>query len=298
MNLQRLQYFIEIARQKHFTQAAEICNISQPSLSQQIKKLEEELGGTLFHRSREKVTLTDFGQAFLRHARAILAEVQSAEEFVHQTQEDDARTIRLGAIPTIAPYLVPALLAAIRRHAPTARFELLESPTANLEEALMAGKIDYALLSPPTGVDLECDHLTLASDELLLTVPIDHPLATVPTLTGEHLAHERILLLEKSHCLAGQAEIFCRQLGLQDHFDLRGAQIDTLLGLVEGGFGLAFTPALAVAAHTQRKVVFRSLGALGHSREIRLIWIKQQFPTRTQRLVLAAAQHCRARPTA
>ncbi len=292
MDLQRLKYFVEVARQKHFTQAAVVCKVSQPSLSQQIKKLEDELGGRLFYRSREKVSLTDLGQDFLKHARAILAEVQSAEEFVHKLQDDQTRTIRLGVIPTIAPYLAPEFLVAIRERLPTARFELLESPSANLEEALMTGRIDYALLGAPSAIDAECDQLVLIRDELLLTLPEGHALGAVPVVTGEHLATERVLLLEKSHCLAGQVGAYCRQLGLQDHFDIQGSQIDTLLGLVEGGFGLTFTPKIAVGAYRRRRVVFRSLGEQACAREIRLAWIKQQFPTRTQALVLEAARAC------
>lgn len=298
MDLQRLKYFVEVSRQKHFTRAAEVCCVSQPSLSQQIKKLETELGGRLFQRSRENVSLTDLGQNFLKHARAILAEVQSAEEFVNRTQEDQTRTIRLGAIPTIAPYLAPELLVAIRERLPTARFELLESPSASLEEALMTGRIDYALLGEPGGVEAECDHLTLLTDELLLTLPEGHALETAAVVTGSDLAAERVLLLEKSHCLAGQVGVFCQQLGLQDHFDIQGSQIDTLLGLVENGFGLTFTPKIATRAHRRRRVVFRSLGGEACTREIRLTWIKQQFLTRTQMLVLEAAKACGLAATA
>ncbi len=292
MDVQRLRYFVEVARQKHFTQAAEVCRVSQPSLSQQIKKLEAELGGRLFERSRERVSLTALGQDFLKHARAILAEVQAAEEFVTRQQDDEARTIRLGAIPTIAPYLAPALLAAIRRRLPKARFELLESPSANLAEALMTGRIDYALLGAESEIEAECDHLVLRRDELMLTLPVGHRLAELPALGREHLLRERVLLLEKAHCLAGQVGALCKQLGLQDHFDLQGSQIDTLLGLVEQGFGLTFTPAIASRVHPHRRVVFRSLGKAGGAREIRLLWIRQQFPTRARGVVQEAAREC------
>lgn len=290
MDLQRLKYFVEVAKHKHFTKAAAACHVSQPSLSQQIKKLEEELGGRLFERSRERVALTGLGRDFLRHARAILAEVEVAEQFVQRAQEGAARTVRIGAIPTIAPYVVPELLAAVRERCVEARFELLESPTEALEEALLTGKIDYALVSPPTRIDAECEGLSLGADELLLTVPEGHRLAEVVEVSGEALAGERLLLLEKAHCLAGQVGALCAQLGLQDHFDVRGSQIDTLLGLVERGFGLTFTPAMAVRAHGWRRVVHRSLGVRGSKREIRLVWLRQQFPTRTQKLVLAGAR--------
>ncbi|BET67845.1 LysR substrate-binding domain-containing protein [Opitutales bacterium ASA1] len=291
MDLQRLKYFVEVARQKHFSRAADVCRVSQPSLSQQIKKLEDELGGRVFERNREKVTLTPLGQDFLRHAQAILAEVQSAEEFVQGVQEDHARTIRIGAIPTIAPYLLPELLAAVQTRVPSARFELLESYSETLTEALMTGRIEFALLSPPTAVDAECDHLVLVRDELLLTLPEGHPLAAAPDLTADRLADERMILLENSHCLAAQAGAFCRELGLEEHLEIRSSQIDTLLGLVESGFGLTFTPAIATKAHRHRRVVHRSLGDPPCSREIRLVWLKRKFLTRSQHSVIEAARH-------
>jgi len=290
MDLQRLKYFVEVARQRHFSKAAEACRVSQPSLSQQIMKLEEELGGKLFERTREKVGLTALGQDFLKHARAIIAEVQAAEEFAQRMHEHQLRTIRIGAIPTIAPYLAPPLLAAIRKAHPKAHLELLEAPSAVLTEALMTGKIDYALLSPPTSVDDECDHLTLARDELLLTLPREHPLAKVKQLSQEQLEGEQVILLENSHCLSAQVGAYCRKLGLSEHLDIRGSQIDTLLGLVENGFGLTFTPALAAQAHKHRQVVHRHLPWPACTREIRLVWIKQQFLTRTQHAVLEAAR--------
>lgn len=290
MDLQRLRYFVEVARQKHFSRAAEVCRVSQPSLSQQIKKLEEELGGLVFQRTREKVNLTPLGQEFLRHAQAILAEVHTAEEFVHRVQEDHQRTIRLGAIPTIAPYLLPGLLEAIRAKYPAARFELMESTSETLSEALLTGKIDWALWSPPTDIDAECDSLLLTRDELLLTLPEGHPLAHTPVVRVDDLARERVILLENSHCLAAQAGAVCRELGLSEHLDIRSSQIDTLLGLVESGFGLTFTPSIAARAHRHRRVVHRSMADRACSREVRLVWLKRQFLTRTQQAVIDAAR--------
>jgi LysR family hydrogen peroxide-inducible transcriptional activator len=290
MDFNRLKYFVEVAKHRHFTNAALACNVSQPSLSQQVKKLEEELGGRLFERGREQVRLTELGQEFLRHARAILAEVQSAEEFAQRAQEEVGRTIRLGAIPTIAPYRAPEMLALMRARCVGARFELLESPTEVLVEALLTGKIDYALVSPPTRLDGECEYRSLGVDELLLTMPEGHRLAGVAEVSGEELAGERMLVLDKAHCLAGQVGMVCKQLGLQDHFDVRGSQIDTLLGLVENGFGLTFTPAMAVRAHGWRRVVHRSLGERAAAREVRLVWLRRQFPTRSHTQVMRAVE--------
>ena len=291
MDLQRLKYFVEVARQKHFSRAAEVCRVSQPSLSQQIKKLESEVGGRLFQRSRGKITLTDLGEDFIKHAQAILADVDSAEEFINRLQDENQHTIRFGAIPTVAPYILPSLLEKITSTFPTARYEIMESVTQNLVEALMTGKIDFALLSPPTSIDCECDHISIANDPLLLTLPSNHPQARMEQVDASLLTEERIILLENSHCLASQAGAFCDESGLSKNISIQSSQIETLLGLVEKGFGLTFTPAIAAKVHRNRNVIFRSLKGHTCYREIRLIWLKRQFLTRTQKLVIEAASN-------
>jgi LysR family hydrogen peroxide-inducible transcriptional activator len=293
MDIQRLKYFTEVARQRHFSRAAAICRVSQPSLSQQIIKLEQEVGGVLFTRARGRVALTELGKDFLKHAQAILSGVSSAEEFIHRAQDERQRTLRFGAIPTIAPYLIPGLFAAVRRPIPNARFALLEGVTENLTDALLTGQIDFAVWSPPTAIDAECDHLTLARDELLLTLPRAHPRGKTRVLTPAMIANERIILLESAHCLAAQAGAFCAEVGLKDEITMRSSQIDTLLGLVEQGFGLSFTPAIAARAHRHRKVIFRRLTGQTCHREIRLAWLKRRYLTRSQQTVVEAARQVR-----
>ena len=290
MDLQRLKYFVEVARQKHFSRAAEVCRVSQPSLSQQIKKLETEVGGRLFQRSRGKITLTRLGQDFIKHAQAILADVDSAEEFINRLQEENLNTLRFGAIPTIAPYLLPDLLEAISITNPAARLEVVENTTSHLEEALLTGKIDFALWSPPTTIDAECDSVSIANDPLLLTLPPNHPLADSDQIDVNMILEERIILLENSHCLANQAGAFCDEFGLHKNIKIQSSQIETLLGLVEKGFGLTFTPAIAANAHRNSKVVFRSMEAHSCSREVHLVWLKRQYLTRSQQAVVDAAK--------
>ena len=294
MDTQRLRYFVEVARQNHFSRAAAACRVSQPSLSQQIRKLEQEVGGALLERKRGHVGLTPFGMEFMKHAQAILAGVESAEEFVRRAEDGRQRTLRFGAIPTIAPYLIPDLFAAIRRRLPSARFELTEAFTEILADALMTGRIDFALWSPPTAQDAACDNELLLRDELLLTLPKTHPLAKAPSLTPAMLAGERMLLLENTHCLASQAEGYCEDLGLHPDIAIRGTQIDTLLGLVEHGFGLTFTPAIAAKAHRHRKVTFRTMTRRPCHRDIRLAWLKRPFLTRRQQDVVLAAKGLKA----
>jgi LysR family hydrogen peroxide-inducible transcriptional activator len=286
MDLPRIRYFLEVARQKNFSRAAEVCFISQPSLSQQIKKLEAEVGGALFLRSRSKVTLSPLGASFLKHAQAIMAEVATAEEFVAEARHRTERTLRFGAIPTIAPYLIPDIFGAIRGAHPDARLELVEKQTSSLVEALRMGEIDFALLSPPLEGESAFNSLLLAADELLLTLPADHPLCAEDRVDLAAVRKAKIILLEDSHCLAQQTAAFCEEVGLQADVHIRSSQIDTLLCLVEAGFGLTFTPRIAAQAHAHRKLVFRSLGPKQCHRELRLYWVARHILPRFQRSVL------------
>lgn len=299
MDIQRLLYFLEVARQRNFSRAAEICHVSQPSLSQQIKKLEEEVDGPLFLRNRGRIALTPLGEAFLQHAQAIMASVASAEEFLAETRSQARRTIRFGAIPTIAPYLVPEVFAAIRRRLPDIRFELVENRTEVITQALATGAVDFALLSPPTSIDNVADHLTLRRDELLLTLPANHPLAKARRIVPSQLANETIILLENTHCLSREISAYCATVGLTPDVNIRGAQIETLLRLVERGFGITFTPQMAVAANANRKLVFRSLSKDRCHRETRLVWLRQPILARSLKLTLGALrEHFRLREPA
>jgi LysR family hydrogen peroxide-inducible transcriptional activator len=275
-----MRYFLEVARQKNFSRAAEMCFISQPSLSQQIKKLEGEVGGALFLRSRSRVSLSPLGESFLKHAQAIMAEVATAEEFIAEAQNQIERTLRFGAIPTVAPYLIPGLFQTIREAYPDARLELVEKQTDSLVESLRMGEIDFALLSPPLEIDQTFDSLLLAKDELLLTLPADHPLCAQDPIRMDSIQEAKIILLEDSHCLSQQTAAFCEEVGLQADVHIRSSQIDTLLCLVEAGFGLTFTPRVAAQANAHRNLVFRSLRPTPCHRELRLYWMPRHVMSR------------------
>lgn len=290
MDIQRIRYFLEVARQKNFSRAAEFCFVSQPSLSQQIKKLEEEIGGELFVRSRARVRLSPLGEAFLEHAQAIMAQVATAREFVAETKHQLERTLRFGAIPTVAPYLIPPLFARIRQARPDVRLELLEQQTGPLLEALRLGEIDFALLSPPLNHELELDSIRLAEDEFLLTLPATHPLAGQPTLEASAIRGDAMILLEGNHCLSQQTAAYCEQIGLSANLQIRSSQIDTLLCLVEAGFGLTFTPRTAAEANAHRQLVFRPLGPQPCHRELRLYWLPRHVQPRLHHEVLELLQ--------
>lgn len=286
MDIQRIRYFLEVARQKSFTRAAQSCYISQPSLSQQIMKLEEEAGGSLFLRSRGSIELTELGDAFLKHANAIMTAVQTTQEFVLEHQGNPKETIRFGAVPTIAPYLIPRVFARIKKALPTAKLELKEDLTVSLVEALRMGDIDFALMSPKTDADSETDSLLLIKDRLLLTLPENHALTKIEQVNISQLKKIQAILLEHSHCLSMQAASYCEAVGLSSEITIRASQIETLLGLVENGFGFTFTPEIAVPHHNHRKVVYQKMNAAPYYREIKLYWMKRHVLSRWQTTVI------------
>jgi LysR family hydrogen peroxide-inducible transcriptional activator len=292
MDIQRLRYFLEVARQKSFSRAAEICHVSQPSLSQQIKKLEEEVDGPLFLRSPQGIKLSALGTSFLEYAQSILASVSSAEEFIAENRSQARRTIRFGAIPTIAPYLVPRVFAALRERQSDTKLELREDRTEFITESLREGSIDFALLSPPTSIEGACDHLTLLRDELMLTMEADHPLSRARRISPGQLARETIIILGDAHCLSRQTSAYCSSLGLAPDVTIQGSQIETLLRLVELGFGMAFTPQIAVQAGHHPQLAFRRLTKLACHREVRLVWMRQSILSSTMRQTIQVlAEH-------
>jgi len=287
MDVTRLRYFLEVVRQKSFSEAAQVCHVSQPSLSQQIKKLEDEVGGLLFVRGRGAVSLSELGQTFLKYAQAIMAEVDSAEEFVVRAQKKFRSIVRFGAIPTVAPYLIPQVFAHIRARHPEITFELTEGLTADLEQALENGAIDFALLSPPLRLEDDCEQFPLLRDELLLTLAPTHALCADNAPLRQQLEGENIILLEKAHCLAHQTAAFCDEAGLDANIAMTGSQIDTLLGIVELDFGITFTPRVALPYHRHRQVVYRSFPGEPVFREISLVWLRRRVLSRSQEMVLA-----------
>lgn len=286
MDIQRIRYFLEVVRQKNFTRAARLCHVSQPSLSQQIMKLEDEVGGVLLRRKRGNVELTGHGQMFLQFANAIMAEVQTAEEFIRESQGKTKNTLRIGAIPTVAPYLIPKVFNQIQAKLPEARMELVEAVTPALAEALRSGDIDFALLSPQAVIENGTESRLLLEDPLILTLPRDRPRDKKNPVKIAQLNKQKALLLEQSHCLSEQSESYCEAAGINPRITIRATQIDTLLGLVEQGLGFTFTPEMAIPHHRHRKVAYHPIPNKPYHREIRLYWMKRHVLPRIQQTVI------------
>jgi len=263
MELHQLRYFVAVARTRNFSRAAERCRVAQPSLSQQIIKLEEELGEKLFERTKRAVALTPAGEIFRAHAERVLDEVELAGESVREVSGMLRGRVVLGALPTVAPYYLPARLRAFSEAHPGIEVVVHEDTTDALVRAAMGKEIDLALLSLPI------EKAGLASEEffeepLLVAMPAGHRLASRRALTLDDLAEEPFILMQEGHCLAGQALQFCRLNGFAPRVSFRSAQIETVLAFVAEGWGVSIVPEMARKPDVQG-VRYRALGGMKRS---------------------------------
>lgn len=281
MNLRDLKYFIALAETRHFGQAAARSFVSQPTLSGQIRKLEDELGVALFERTKKHVALTPLGGALLPHARRAVEEAEALAQLARASQDPLAGSLRLGVIPTLSPYLMPLVLAPLRRKYPQLKLVLTEELTGHLLERLHRHELDAALIATPVK-DPELAVRVLFDEPFWLAIPRKHPLYTKDSIVRRDLDQLDLLLLSEGHCLAEQAMEVCRlreraQAGEQA--DLRAASLDTLLQLVGAGMGATLVPALALrsAAMTGSGVVTRPLEVPDAYRRVSLVW-RRSFP--------------------
>jgi LysR family hydrogen peroxide-inducible transcriptional activator len=277
MELHQLRYFVAVAQAGNFTRAAERCHVSQPSLSQQIQKLERRLKQPLFHRLGRKAALTDAGRLLLDRALAILAGVDDAERRLRSGDEANRGRLAVGAIPTIAPYVRPPAIEGLMRHCPEAELIVREDVTAHLLPAVLEGELDLALVALP----IDDDHLeaeTLFSEPLLLALPPDHALAKARRKVGlRDLAGERFILLGDMHCLGEQVVNFCRAHECQPFVACRSAQIGTIQQLIGLGQGISLLPELSRQADTTGRVVYKPLAEPQPSRTLAIVRHRHYF---------------------
>lgn len=278
MNLRDLRYFIALAETRHFGQAAARCFVSQPTLSGQIKKLEDELGVALFERTRKTVALTPLGEALLAHARRAVEEAEALLQLARARRDPLAGPLRLGVILTLSPYLIPLVLSALKARSAQMTLVLTEDITDHLIERLRHHEIDCALIATPAKAP-ELAARALFDEPFWLALPRRHPLYTKEAIERRDLARLDLLLLAEGHCLAEQAMEVCRmgeraRGGAQA--DLRAASLDTLLQLVGAGMGATLVPALALRS-VGAGVVTRPLELPDAHRRVRLVW-RKSFP--------------------
>jgi LysR family hydrogen peroxide-inducible transcriptional activator len=284
MNLRDLRYLVAVADTRHFGKAAARCFVSQPTLSGQIKKLEDELGVTLFERTNRSVEITPAGQTILAHARLILEQADLIQQLARAQRDPLAGPLRIGVIPTLSPYLMPFILRPLKKQYPQMKLVLSEELTDTLLERLRSHEIDGALLATPVP-EPDLESLALFDEPFWIAYPRKHPFYTRDRITLRDLRDERLLLLSEGHCLADQAMEVCHLRERQaqgDMDDLRAASLETLIQLVGAGFGLTLVPALAMRGSwtTDSGVVAQPLAIANAARRVALVF-RRSFPRRT-----------------
>lgn len=274
MEFHRLRYFVAVAETGSFTRAAAREGVTQPSLSQQILELEKDLDTRLFDRLGRTVVLTDAGTQLLPRAQQVLAAVADAERSVRAAA---GGVLRAGAIPTIAPYLLPTVARRFLKDFPTVRLQLSEDRTERLLEALLAGELDVGVMALPVRDDrLHVEKLF--AEDLVLAVPAGHKLAGKPTARLGDLAEEPFLLLDDLHCFGDQVLSLCRRGGkFEPRVACQGEQLGTLLGLVGCGVGVTIVPRMAADADKSKKLAFLGFASPAPSRTLCAVWHKQRF---------------------
>ena len=275
MNLRDLKYLVALADHKHFGRAAAACYVSQPTLSTQIKKLEDELGVPLVERAPRKVMLTPAGRDAAERARRIVAEVEQMKEAARRSQDPEAGTVRLGMFPTLGPYLLPHVVPRIRARFPHLELLLVEEKSDVLLSRLREGKLDAGLLALPVA-DEQLHTEFLFEEPFVLAVPESHPLAQRGSLTLAELSHQQLLLLEDGHCLREQALDVCRLSGANEKSEFRATSLETLRQMVAADVGITLLPTLAVKPPVARSPNIHLLGfSDSHpSRRIAMVWRK------------------------
>ena len=248
MEYHQLRYFVAVADAGNFSRAAAACNVAQPSLSQQIIKLEKELGTPLFDRLGRRIALTDAARALLPRARTALAALEDAKNALSDDPALSDGKLRIGAIPTIAPYLLPPAIHAFKTKLPNVQLEFLEDVTDNLIEQLITAELDLAIMSGPID-EPQLRIETLADEPLDLAAPAGHPLAKRTKLAIENLNDQPVIVLHEMHCLQGQVDAICRSRHVQPRITCRTAQLHTVLELVARNVGLSLIPRMCSLNH-------------------------------------------------
>src|SRR5215469_2955302 len=289
MEVHQLRYFCAVAETGSFTRAAEREQVAQPSLSQQIMKLEVELGVRLFDRLGRAVRLTDMGQVFLPRVRAILSEMRAAKEEVAEKQSTVSGRVCVGVIPTIAPYFLPARIALFSRQYPAASITVVEDVTVHLMDQLRAGLIDLAIIAlPARGHDL--DSFPLLTERLFAILPKGHRLARRRTLRMKELREEPFLLLRDDHCFRDTSIEVCKRARLSPQIVFESGQFSSIMAMVGAGMGISIVPEMAVEAKPDCSSVL--IADERASRTIGVAAVKGHFLSRVPRAFL---EHLRVR---
>lgn len=289
MNLRDFEYIVAISELGSFSRAAKSCNVSQPSLSTQVKKLEEELGLEIFARTRRKVTLTPSGGQVIEIAKQILELQLELEQIGEEAQEKLTGKIRIGAILTVAPYIFPAIVTYAKKHEPKLNLLIKEGKTEELFSDLIEGRIDAAIVSLPTESSVFESH-SLFHDQFLLAVSKKNPLIKTKKFNLSSIDGERLILLEEGHCFRDQALSVCNEFHAKENSAYKATSFETIRGLVAAGEGITLMP--KIAKREGDGISYLEVAERRFSREIGIIWKKnskqKQALIRLKELVLEA----------
>jgi LysR family hydrogen peroxide-inducible transcriptional activator len=275
MEMHQLRYVVAVARAANFSRAAEQCHVSQPSLSQQILKLEQELGERLFDRMKREAKLTSHGQAFLPRAVKILEEVDVAKREARDAQRLLRGRVVMGVLPTIAPYLLPAVLVPFTGKFPGVEIVVQEDTTSQLLKLAHACEIDFAVASRPIQ-DQQIEVKDLFAEELCVALPPGHPLTRKRAVSVADLEQEPFIVMKEGHCLGDQVLKFCERRDLKPTITFRSAQLETVQALVCSGVGISLIPAMATRSGRTPAPEYRSVVGPKPERKIVAIWPKQR----------------------
>jgi LysR family hydrogen peroxide-inducible transcriptional activator len=279
MNLRTLGYLVALAEHLHFSKAAEACFVSQPTLSMQIKKLEDELGVLLLERTNKSVLLTETGLAVAARAKMIRQQIAEIHDIAKLAQDPYGGELKLGIIPTVAPYLLPQIMPALLNTFPNLKLYLVEEQTAVLVEQIREGNLDAAILALPIEVaGLEMN--SLFAEEFQLALPKSHSLAKRKAIKQTDLKNKTLLLLDEGHCLRDQALAICQLSHAKESKSFQATSLETLRQLVASGMGMTLMPKLACFPNRAISYV-----AFSHPKPIRTIGLLHRTST-TKKVLL------------
>jgi LysR family hydrogen peroxide-inducible transcriptional activator len=277
VELSQLRYFLKVAERGNFTRAGEDLGVTQPALSRSIARLESEIGQPVFDRQSKSVVLTDAGRLLHARAEQILSLV--SDTLAELTDDGKTGRVRVGAIPTVAPYLLPGILRDFRTRCPRAQVVALEETTDKLLHRLRQGEIDVALLAAPV-TEPHLDSVSLFEEELLLVLPAGHALAKRERVTLSELREHPFVLLDETHCLTGAVVSFCERRSFQPVSVEHTSQLATVEELVSLGHGISLIPQMARRHDRDPRRVYRSISHPRPTRTIVLVWNPYRFQSK------------------
>jgi len=282
MTLTELRYIVAVARERHFGHAAQACFVSQPTLSVAVKKLEEELGVTLFERGPGEVTVTPAGQRIVEQAQRVLEEASRIKDLAAAGRDPLAGPLGLGAIYTIGPYLLPKLIPILRRSAPAMQLHIQENFTHRLADSLKSGEVDVIVIALPfdePGVETRAVY----DEPFMVAIPKGHAWEGRKRITSEELTKESLLLLGEGHCFRDQVLEFCHTMRARERSPIartvEGGSLETIRQMVAGGVGVTVLPSTSVNANSGANDLIRILPFARPvpSRRVGLAW-RRSFP--------------------